>query len=183
LNERGVAAPVEEQDALLALAQPVAERPLELLAHDRAQPVARVALGASRRRSARLAPIDHFDGGQSERADAFGKGEQAIAPALRVRPALEARRGAAEDDDGTLLFGAHERDLARMIARRLALLVARLVLLVDHDRADVLERRKDRGPRTDGDALASLAKGEPFVITHAVAERAVKHRDLIAEQG
>ena len=43
LNERRVAAPIEQENALLALRQPIGQRLLELLADDEPQPVGRVA--------------------------------------------------------------------------------------------------------------------------------------------
>jgi hypothetical protein len=57
------------------------------------------------------------------------------------------------------------------------------VLLVHDDRAEVLERRKDRRPRSDRDSLPTLLEREPFVVPLAVAQRAVEDRDLVAEDG
>src|SRR5262249_13585186 len=76
---------------------------------------------------------------------------------------------------------AHDRDLARVIARRLALLVRALMLFVDDDRTEVRERREDRRARADRDALASVLEREPLVVSLAVAEGTVQYRDLVAE--
>src|SRR5690348_16882798 len=59
--------------------------------------------------------------------------EQRVLPRHRVHPALEARRRAPEHRDRALELRPHDRRLARVVARRLSLLVARLVLLVDDE--------------------------------------------------
>ena len=83
------------------------------------------------------APIDDVDLRQPRLADALGQRQQRVLPARRIHPALETRRRASEHDDRALVARAHDRHLARVIARRFALLVARLVLFVDDDRAEV----------------------------------------------
>src|SRR5439155_16559047 len=116
-------------------------------------------------------------------ARALGESEQLVLPAARVRPALEARRRTSQDDDGALRARAHDGHLARVVARRLALLVARLVLLVDDDGAEVAERREDGRAGADGDALLAAAEGEPGVVPLAVGEGAVQHGDPVPEDG
>ena len=185
LNERRIPAPVEQENALLALRQAVGQRVLELLADHEAQPVRRVARAQSGRDARRVSfpAIDDVDLGQPRLAHALGQRQQRVLPARRIDPALETRRRASEHDDRALVSRSHDRDLSRVIARRLTLLVARLVLLVHDDRAEVLERREDRRARANGDPLATLLEREPFVIPLAVAQRAVQHRDLVAEHG
>ena len=68
-----------------------------------------------------------------------------------------------------------------MIPRRLGLLVARLVLLVDDDGAEVRKRREDRRASADGDALLAAAKREPGIVALAIAQRRVKHGDRVPE--
>ena len=68
-----------------------------------------------------------------------------------------------------------------MIARRLAVLVARLVLFVDDDQAEVPHRGEDRRPGTDGDAALTSPQQAPGIGALAVGEPAVQHRDLVAE--
>src|SRR4029078_6898300 len=92
-------------------------------------------------------------------SDALGQRQQRVFPARGIHPAFETRRRAPEHDYRALVSRAHDRDLSRVIARRLTLLVARLVLLVHDDRAEVLERGKDRRPRAGGDALPTLLEG------------------------
>ena len=129
----------------------------------------------------RGADVDDLDRREAPTADALGKRQQMVLAALRVHPALEARRGAAKDDDRALGAGADDRDLACVIAWCFALLVARLVLLVDDDRAEIRERREDRRARADGDALLAASQCQPGVVPLAVAQRAVEHGHAIAE--
>ena len=120
---------------------------------------------------------------QSRAARALGEGEQLVFSRRRVRPALETRRRTAKDHHGTFGARTHNRDLARVIARRLALLVARLVLFVHDDGAEVAQRGKNRGTRADDNALLPAAQREPRVVPLSVRERAVQHRNSIAEDG
>src|SRR3982751_2653655 len=84
--------------------------------------------------------VDDGDGRQARAAGAVGQREQLVLAGRGVRPALQARRRAAQYHHRPFRARAHDRDLARVVARRLALLVARLVLLVHDDRAEVLHR-------------------------------------------
>src|SRR5919106_4056553 len=116
-------------------------------------------------------------------ADALGKREQAILSRSSIVPALEARSSASQHDDCALLARADDCHLAGVIARRLAILVAPLVLLVHDDRAEVLERREDRRSRADGDSLLASLEREPRVVPLAIAQRRMQHRHLITEHG
>src|SRR5262245_53915301 len=68
-----------------------------------------------------------------------------------------------------------------MIPRRFGLLVARLVLLVDDDGAEIRERGEDRGSGADGNALLSTPKRKPRIVPLAIAQRGVQHRDRVPE--
>src|SRR5206468_2589718 len=111
----------------------------------------------------RGADVHDLDGGQSPTAHALREGQQMVLAGCRVHPALEAGRRTPKHDDRALGPRAHDGHLAGVIARGLALLVARLVLLVDDDRAEVAKWRKDRRSRTDGNPFLTTAEGEPGV--------------------
>ena len=177
LHERRVAAPVQQEDALLASStrrSPSAQ--LERLAQHAANPAAprraRFVARAFVRRSTTSTR------GSAPPPTRAGKREQPVLPRARVLPALEAWRRAAEHAHGAGLARPHDRDLARVVARRFALLVARLVLLVHDDRAEIGKRGEDRRPRADRDAPFAAAQREPRVVALAVAEAGVQHRDL-----
>ena len=180
MHERRISAAVQQQDALLAFGHAFLERALERFADHRAH-------GAFRRRelriSCRRAEVNDLDLRQRAAADAIGQRQQRVLAVLRVLPRLQTRRRAAEDADGTGLARAHDRNFARVIARRLSLFVRRLMLFIDDDRAEIIERGEHRRPRADGDALRPIAQREPGVVALAVAEGGMEHRDLIAEDG
>ena len=71
--------------------------------------------------------------------------------AVVAHDALRARRGAAGEQHGALLARAPLGHHAGVVARVALLLVGGVVLLVDHDQAEVVERARRRpsaGPRT-----------------------------------
>ena len=73
------------------------------------------------------------------------------------------------------------RDVARVVARVALVLVGRVVLLVDHDQAEVADRREDRRARADRDPRLAGAQAAPLVVALALAERRVQQRDRVAE--
>ena len=77
--------------------------------------------------------------------------------------------------------GADRGDVPRVVARRLAVLVAGLVLLVHHDESQIGHRREHRRPRPHRDPALAPAQKAPGVGALPVGERAVQHRDLVAE--
>ena len=172
LQERGVPAPVEQQQRLLpvrrARHQGGCRAPRTRARRPPRAPAARCA--------GRPAPPAAAAAARCGRA-----GGAAAGPGPRQRLRLERRRGAAEHHARALEPRAHQRDVAGMVARRLAVLVARLVLLVDHDEAEVAHRREDGRARADGDPALAPAQQPPGIGALAVGEPAVQHRDLVAE--
>ena len=178
LHERRVAATIEQKDALLTLRESCRDRLLEGLADHAAESIVRLAVLVHPLRGA---DIDDLDGWKAPTADALGQRQQMILPTRGVHPSLETRRSATEYDDRAFRAGAHDRHFTSMITRCLALFVARLVFLVDNDRAELGERREDGRPRADGDALFAAPQREPGVIPLAVAQCTVEDGDTIAE--
>ena len=68
-----------------------------------------------------------------------------------------------------------------MVARRLVLLVRRLVLFVHDNQAQILDGRPDRAPGADDDTRRAGADAVPFVVAFAVRERRVEDGDAVAE--
>ena len=71
--------------------------------------------------------------------------------ALEARPALRARSGAAVHRDGALERRALRGDRSRVVARVRLLLEGSIVLLVDDDEPEPLDRREDGRARADDD--------------------------------
>ena len=176
LDERRVATPVEQEDALLPPREPFAETAFEL---GRYHLAARPLVGRGR---AQLLPqVEDAHLRQPTAAHTLRQREQGEPPILRVLPALEARRRTAQHAARARLARADECDVAGVVAWRLRLLVARLVLFVDDDRTEVRERCEDRRPRADRDPLLAASQGAPRIEPLAVAQSRVEDRDLVTE--
>ena len=148
-RQRRIAAPVEEQERLLAAA------PRLFDAGDRArrQP--------SPARRALALKIDRRDVGQRRLAEARGEREPAIASGLGVEPRLERRRGGGEHDRRLLEPRAHDRHVARVVDDAVLLLVGAVVLLVDDDEAEVGERQEQSRTRADDDPRFAASPPRP----------------------
>src|SRR5258707_15889901 len=181
LDERRVAAAIQQEDALFLFCQPVTERSLERLAHGKSE--RDVCRGRWSRRRPLHAQIDDAYLWQRRTACTVGEREQLVLPRRRIRPALQTWRRTAEHHHRARSPRPYDGNLARMISRRFALLVARLVLLVHDDRAEISQRSKDGGACADRDALFSAREGEPGVATLTRRQVAVQHGDAVAELG
>jgi hypothetical protein len=91
LDERRIPSPIEQQDALIATRQALAQFALELVAHDQREWIRR-RLRITRGRSPH---VDDLDLRETSAADTIGQREAPVLPRLGVRPALETRRRAA----------------------------------------------------------------------------------------
>ena len=95
--------------------------------------------------------------------------------------AIDSSEGVAEPEqaDGAAEFGAVDRHVAPVVARRLVLLVGRLVLLVDDDEAQVAHRREDGRAGADHHPRLAGGQRQPAVEPLALAEVAVPDDDLV----
>jgi len=135
-----------------------------------------------------LAHIDDADFGHGTAGDSIRQFEQRVFAGLfiegrRVEAAFEAGSGGAENDAGMGGLGAYDGDIAAVIARVFFLFIARVVLFIDHDEAEVAYGREDAGAGADDDAGSSRPDAAPLAIAFAVAEGAVEDGDAIAEAG
>ena len=71
-------------------------------------------------------------------------------------------------------LGAHNRNVSPVVARRLLLLVARLLLLIHDDEAEFVDRGKNRGTSPDDHAGFPVSNAPPFPSALDVAERGVQ---------
>ena len=154
------AAAVEEHDRLLAPPAHLVERLARALVE-----------GAAHARHAH-----QLDGRQAAPVHALWQ----LDP-LEPQPALGPGRGAACHQHGARQLRAPLRNVARVVARVLLLLVGRVVLLVDHDQADVRQRREHGRARAHAHASLAAAKPDPLVVALAGPELRVQHGHLVAE--
>src|SRR3546814_9754164 len=76
---------------------------------------------------------------------------------------------------------ADDRQIARRIAKAILLLVRRIVLLVDHDQAELGEWHEDRRTRADDHGSRALACRQPRLFALAVVHRRMKTQHVAAE--
>ena len=78
-------------------------------------------------------------------------------------------------------LGAHHGHVARVVARRLFLLVALVVLLVDENQSQIRRGRKDRRARADDNGRVAAADAPPLLAALLGRERGVQQRDFLPE--
>jgi hypothetical protein len=140
-EHRGVAAPVEEDEALLALLQAHLDGPQQVLGE------AVLELLAAHVHRAHL--------GQGGGNGAAGQFDAFVAAGLGGVPAFEGRRGGAQHDGHAALAGAPDGEVAGGVAHALVLLVAGVVFFVDDDQAEP-RRREHRQAGAQHDVGAAL---------------------------
>ena len=79
------------------------------------------------------------------------------------------------------LGGPPAGDLAGVVARVALLLVGGVVLLVDHDQAEIGDRSEDGRARPDADPRLAGAQAAPLVVAGAGGHPGVEQRDRVAE--
>src|SRR5690606_33668525 len=134
-QHRGVAAPVEQYQALFATRHALLHRRQQRRRE-------RGALGL-------VVHVHHAQAGQAAAADAPRHFQPRIAPLFARVPALQRGRGRAQDDLAALAavlrldLGAVDREVARRVARAFLALVARVVLLVHDDEPQARQAGED----------------------------------------
>ena len=170
-RQGSIAAPIEEQERLLAAA------PRLFDPGDRAR----------RQPSAALRPlalkIDGSDAGQRRLAEPRGEREPAVASGLGVEPRLERRRGRGEHDRRLFEPRAHDRHVARIVDDPVLLLIGAVVLLVDDDEAKVGERQEQSRTRADHYPRFTLRRRGPDALALALGEPRVPFGRPRAEPG
>ena len=123
-----------------------------------------------------LAHVDDRHGGERPVEDPALQ-DDALEPARhRVVVGLHRRRRRAEHDQRAGALRAHDRHVAAVVARALFLLVRAVVLLVDDDQAEPVERREDRRTGADDDLDVAAPDPLPLIVALAVGEAAVLDR-------
>ena len=122
------------------------------------------------------AHVEHLDGRQRAPVDAPRQARTGIAV-----HALRARGRAAGDQQRAAACGALGGDLAGVVARVPLVLVGGVVLLVDHDQAEVGDGREHRRARPDADPRLALAQPPPLLVALGRGHPRVQHGDGVAE--
>ena len=162
------AAPVEEHERLTPALEVRGERGGELLGHEVGRPAAQ---------------RHYLDRRQRMRRRPLGQLEQREAAVVRGVVGLGRRRGGCEHHHGARQPGAHDADVAGIVAEPVLLLVRGVVLLVDDDEAEPRKRSEDRRACADDHRRIAVADASPLVPALAGPETAVQDGHGIAEAG
>ena len=127
------------------------------------------------------AHVDDFDFGQRTLLHAIGEFDQRVFVFLGVVIRLERGCGGPEHDNGVRHLGAHDGDIAGVVARRFLLLVGRVVLFIDDDQREVGDRSENGGARADDHASFSALDAMPLLGAFAVGKRGMQDGDFVAE--
>ena len=124
-----------------------------------------------------VADVDHHHGRERPPLDPFGERDEHVLSLLRAEPRFERRRGRAQDQRNAFQLGPLPGDFAGVIPRRRLLLESRLVLLVDHDQAEMRRGSEDRAARADHDLHAAGGDLLPVPVPFGIAQVAVQDGD------
>ena len=146
---RRIAPPVQEHDHLAAALQMALNR-----AHGRLrQPlIARM-----------FAQIHQVHGGRMRRARPLRQLVPQVASLCGIVQGLERGRRGPQDYGNLRALRAQHGQIAGRVMKSLLLLVGGVVLLIDHDEAQALERGEHRRARADDDACYTCVRGAPRV--------------------
>ena len=98
--------------------------------------------------------------------------------AQRQRQRLQRRRGAAENEGGTGLLGIVHSDAAGVVVGRVTLFVGRVMLFVQHDQAQLGNRRKQARTGPHDHRQLTRTNAPPCVGPFTRFELAMNERDL-----
>lgn len=168
----GVAAPVEEEDALFAFFKAVEEELFERIGDDGELLV-----------FPELPPHVHdLGGGEGSVIDPVVHADHLVLADPDVVEGFERGCGGAKNDGGVVEFGAVDRKIPAVVAGGLLLLVGGLVFFVDDDEPELVERREDGRTRPNHDPGFPACDAQPTVAPFAFREVAVPDHDMHSER-
>ena len=168
-GDRRIAAPVQEEKRLLAARQSLGDG----FDQNRRQPFA--ALGRTR------AHVDGRDVGKARGLVALLELDVAVAALGGVDQALDRGRGRAQHHGDSPKRSAHHRHVARLIGDALLLLVARVMLLIDDDEAEIGEGKEQRRAGADHELRLIFGDRAPHAPAHRRGEPRMPFGRLGAE--
>src|SRR5262249_26049439 len=109
--------------------------------------------------------VDDFRARQRALLHSSVEFEQLILALLSMMARLDGWCRRAQHDGGAQFLGSYDSHVASMVAWRLLLLVARVVLLIHDDQSRLFQRRKHRRARADQHIAAAGANALPDTLT------------------
>ena len=125
-----------------------------------------------------VAHVDHFDRRHAETVDPVRQVD-----AFQLLPGFGTRGRGAQHKEGFVRLRPLASDLPGVVAWVALLLVGRVVLLVDHNQPEVVQRSEDRRPRADADRRLAGPEPLPFVEPLSSRKRRMEDRYPVAEPG
>ncbi len=125
--------------------------------------------------------IDDFDRCHRAIVHALQQAQQTVTPAPRIGVRLARGSRRAEHDRAIRESRERDREIARVIVNSFFAFVRRVVLLVDDDQTEVVQRRENHRARTNHHARLSANRGHPAGPSIGHALRAVRDADERAE--
>jgi len=131
-------------------------------------------------------PLAHVEDAHRRRfriARAAAQAQVRVAPGLDVVQRLQRRRGAAEQHRHAHRLGPDQGEIAGVVADAVLLLVAGIVLFIDHDQPGLRQGREHRRTRADDDPCLSAPRRGPCPRALVVVEPRMKCMHGHAEAG
>ena len=172
-NERRKAASIEQNDRLLSFVICFFDRFDQLRRKDH------VFAG-------KLEDVTHvgqFSLCQRPAADPVLQLQILVLSGLRVVERLKGGRCRAEHDHCIRGMSTHNSNIAAVIKGRFVLTIRCVVLFIDDHKANVLERRKDRGTRSYRNSCVTTLDPPPFVEAFARRQIGMKDRNALPKHG
>ena len=169
-DHTAVAAPVEKQNRLFALLQRVDQLALKLLPNHAAASFTRLP-----------AQICNLHLGQARTHKPLSKRKHRIFALFCSVIGLNRWSCGAENKQRALVRGAVLGHIARVIARRLLGFICAVLLLVEDEHPEMLDRRENCRARADDDARAAGFDLFKAVIPFSGRQRGVQHSDCVTE--
>src|SRR5206468_8064167 len=128
-----------------------------------------------------LAHVDNFYLRQWTLLHTLAQFDQTVFSFTRVMVGLERWSRRSQHHGGSRELAAHDRNIASVIARRLFLLIRRIMFFVDHYESEILDGRKNSRSRPHHDASLSTMDAVPLFGTLIIGETGMQNRHLLAE--
>ena len=112
----------------------------------------------------------------------LGHRHSAIATPPRVVKRLQGRRGRTEHHQGAGALRAHDRDAPCVVSGTLLLLVGGIVLFIDDNESQIVQRGEHRRPRAYDHVDLAAPDAMPLIVSRAGRQPAVLYRHAVSER-